>query len=77
VTKLRRGHPLGSLHGAGERPRGGHGAAAQEVEAAEPSARVREGGRKGRERGLVGHLGLLGRSGPKRPDGCWAVWAES
>jgi hypothetical protein len=47
VTELRRGHPLGSLHGAGEGQRRGHGAAAQEEEAAEPLARVREGGREG------------------------------
>jgi hypothetical protein len=47
-----------------------------EEEAAEPLARVREGGR---ERGcdLVGQLGLLGRSGPKRPESCWAILVES
>jgi hypothetical protein len=40
---------------------------------------VRVGGR-GRGGGLVGRLGLLGRSGPKKPDGAaghWADWAES
>jgi hypothetical protein len=39
-------------------------ATAWEEEAAEPLAQVREGGRE-RERGLVGRLGLLGRSRPK------------
>jgi hypothetical protein len=33
------GHPLGSLHGAGERQRGTHGVAAQEEEATEPPTR--------------------------------------
>jgi hypothetical protein len=47
VTELRRGCLLGSLHGAGEGQRGGHGTAAQEEEVAEPPARVREGGREG------------------------------
>jgi hypothetical protein len=47
VTELRRGCPLGSLHGVGERQRGGHATAAQEEEAAEPPAWVREGGREG------------------------------
>jgi hypothetical protein len=47
MTELRRGHPLGSLHGTGEGQRGGHGAAAQEEEAVEPPAWVREAGREG------------------------------
>jgi hypothetical protein len=64
VTELRRGRPLGSLHGAAEGQRDGHGVAALEEEAAEPLTQVREGGRE-RGRGLVGQLGLLGRSGPK------------
>jgi hypothetical protein len=37
---------------------------AREEEAAEPSTRVREGGRE-RGHGLVSRLRLLGRSGPK------------
>jgi hypothetical protein len=64
MTELRRGHPLGSLHGVGGGQCGGHGEAAREEEAAELLAQVREGGR-GRGRGLVGRLGLLGHSGPK------------
>jgi hypothetical protein len=64
VTELRRGRPLGSLHGAREGQRDGHGAAALEEEAVEPPTQVREGGRE-RGRGLVGQLSLLGRSGPK------------
>jgi hypothetical protein len=53
---------LGSLHGAGGGQRGGRGTTAQEEEAVEPPARVREGGRG---RGPVCRLGLLGHSGPK------------
>jgi hypothetical protein len=47
MTELRRGRPLGSLHGAGEGQRGGHGAVVQEEEVVEPPAQVREGGREG------------------------------
>jgi hypothetical protein len=57
TTELRRGHPLGSLYGVGERQcgvRGGDGGAASSV---------REGGEGAR--GLVGRLNLLGHSGPK------------
>jgi hypothetical protein len=46
----------GSHGGSPRRRRGGGGS--------EPPARVREGGRE-RGYGLVGQLGLLGRSGPK------------
>jgi hypothetical protein len=60
VTEIRRGHPLGSLHGMGEGQRDGHGAAAREEEEAEPLTQVREGGRE------RGHS-LVGRSGPKGP----------
>jgi hypothetical protein len=52
MTELRRGHPLGLLHGVGEGQRGGHGAMAREEEAMEPPARAREGGRE-RGSGLV------------------------
>jgi hypothetical protein len=38
VAELRRGRPLGSLHGAGERQRGAHGATVREEEATEPLA---------------------------------------
>jgi hypothetical protein len=48
-----RGCLLGSLHGMGEGQRGGHGTVAREEEAAEPLARVREGGRE-RGHSLVG-----------------------
>jgi hypothetical protein len=64
TTELRRGRPLGLLHGMGEGQRGGHGSTAREEEVAEPSARVREGGRE-RGHGLVGRLSQLGCSGPK------------
>jgi hypothetical protein len=39
MAELRRVHPLGSLHGAGEGQRGANGAVAREQEAAEPPTR--------------------------------------
>jgi hypothetical protein len=59
---------LGSLHGVRGGRHGGHGAVAQEEEAMQPPALVREGG-KGRRRDPVGQLGLLGRFGTKWPMG--------
>jgi hypothetical protein len=70
VIKLRRGHPLGSLHGAGEGQRsgtrgGGRGAAGSG-----------EGGRKGKGACPGGLARLAGLLRAKRPNGCWAIWAK-